>query len=230
MTRAGQADRLGAIRRFVSRWPLLESFALRHHRLAPAKGQDYVDDLFEANPQLRSLGIAIQNCDMRGLRVLFTGVGPDLTRLALDLDILNMHWSPSRMIRDEIDNIAPQLRDVEILANRCQHTHRGPHHLSAEAIVARMTRLRKLTIAPCVIDDLSGTIRPLSHLNELAFVQSERERSFQDRARDLVTLLSRMSSLEQLSVTSRSWRRWNDADKAALENAARGQNVTLTII
>lgn len=210
---------------------MLESFSFRGHRLAPAKGQGYIDDLFACNPKLRSLSIVHHHWDVRGMDVFLSGLGPSLTRVELDLDIfnsLNIGWMAPRLILHELDRIAPQVEEVRILDD---NHYLGLIRPSTEVgeIVARMTSVRKLTVANCAVSDLAATIGPLTGLTELAFVQSARDPAKYERGPELIQLLPQLGSLARLALPSRSWRQWDDADKAALENVARGRNVALTI-
>lgn len=206
------------VRRFVSCWPLLESFTIRGHRIESTQRQSRLtSNLLSASTNLRALTLGLVNAHDSGVASVLTGAPASLTTITLDFNVAASGVSLTTPLRV----VESQLEHLRILTFS---------HARLDEFVPRLTRVRKLTVTIGAVGRWLDTLAPLTVLVELNLIQSKGGVEYRPLpVRDLTRAISALDSLARLSFESGLWQQWDRKGQAALEESARRRDVTLTI-
>lgn len=133
------------------------------------------------------------------------------------------------VIRTAVPTIAESLQDLRIL-DACEG-----HHVQAPQIqrgvyadlIARLTSLRRLTISPCAVANLTTTLARLPHLVELSLIQGKALPQAPVTKGEVIVFLSRSTSLRGLMLCRETCRGWIREDFEAVEQAAEVKGVEM---
>lgn len=108
-----------------------------------------------------------------------------------------------------------------------------------DLLVSSLVNVRKLTISPTALSDLTDVLGPLVHLKHLVLALREVdayalemsddavEGGFEFSAREVVDLIDSCEQLKRLDVLSATQAGWSAKERKAVERAARRQGIRL---
>lgn len=175
---------------------MLESFTVKSYTLVPDTLRR-VDWLNMAAPtiHLTQIYIGFNEGFDTGMQVVLMSLPLPIPTVTVDFQ--RVRHRQVRAFLDQLEDMGSQcLNEVHLTSSS------GP---ILDSTISLMTNVRKLTIDPSMVRDLSGALAPLSQLSELNFIT---HRAYHWTGTDLAFLLPRIPSLRKLSMSSFQWRGW----------------------
>ncbi len=218
--------------RLVAAWPALESIDFARGAVrwpgrswwaaAPASAS-----VLGRATQLSSVTVSIPSAS-GDCEDIHLGLPPTVTTLAINAPNLFVHPALAQSLATKLGPCASQLVHLALtdLPAEAAYAPTGPRG-AYDALVAQATALAALSIGPCGLSSLPGSLAGLAGLVELRLVAGYARPAAPVAHTEVHGLITASRSLRKVALSSSIWSGWSAADRAAIETAAALKSIRL---
>lgn len=217
----------GSTCRLVSDWPNLREVSVTNAELAPSDSQ--LDQILAANTKLVSVTLS-DITDPVTYQTLVNGLPTTVRELAVAGPELFEHVPPE--VISTLEALAPQLETLTLsdMLEGCGGPRRPTVRGVYDSVVAKLTKVEKLSISPVGISNLSASLAPLANLAKLEICLGSAGCLAHLDAAEVTTFVQRApATLRKLVIRAKLWKAWSQAEKRTLGSAALARGVTVIL-